>query len=390
MKPTSIRCGALFDGHTVTEGATIAVDGVRIESVGTAPPGDDELDLSAFTVLPGLIDAHDHIGFDVGDLRAQYDEGPGGMAVRATRNAADALLCGITTLRDLGEVLGLGVLWRDMLARGETPGPRLVVAREWITRTGGHGWHASRETDGVDDMRTAVREQARGGADWVKIMVTGGVMTPRSTPTAPGYTEAEIRAAVDEAHFLGLPISAHAIGGPALTNCIEAGIDSVEHAYYALDSDFDMMAGKGIPLVSTFGILDTGARSTTLAPEIVAKARSARDTCVETLARAREKGVTVTVGRDLHHVPLTTEIRGLEEAGFTRFEALQACTRTAAEVCRVPDVGTLEPGKRADLIAVEGDPFTDLDALRRVRVVVQDGVVRVRDGAIVNDVRERA
>src|SRR3954451_16370945 len=216
-----VRCGRLIDGlfDEPRANAVLAVAGDRFEAVSSdAGPDverrdDDWLDLSDYTVLPGLVDAHDHLGFDIGDIQAQAEGGVARMALRAARNASTALRAGITTLRDLGEVGDLGVVVREAIEDGSVAGPRLIVAREWISRTGGHAWFAARQADGETDVRRAVREQARGRADWAKTMVTGGILTPSSVPISRGFSDVEIEAAVSEAHLLGLPVSAHAIGG---------------------------------------------------------------------------------------------------------------------------------------------------------------------------------
>ena len=218
-----VRCGRLIDGLSDEPhaNAVLAIAGDRFEAVlSDAGPDaerrdEDWLDLSDYTVLPGLVDAHDHLGFDIGDIQAQAEGGVVRMALRAAHNASIALRAGITTLRDLGEVGELGVVFREAIEDGSIDGPRLIVAREWISRTGGHAWFAARQADGETDVRRAVREQARGGSDWAKIMVTGGILTPSSVPISRGFSDDEIEAAVSEAHVLGLPISAHAIGGPA-------------------------------------------------------------------------------------------------------------------------------------------------------------------------------
>jgi imidazolonepropionase-like amidohydrolase len=380
-----VRCGRLIDGLSDEPhaNAVLAIAGDRFEAVlSDAGPdaerrGEDWLDLSDYTVLPGLVDAHDHLGFDIGDIQAQAEGGVVRMALRAARNASIALRAGITTLRDLGEVGELGVVFRQAIEDGSIDGPRLIVAREWISRTGGHAWFAARQADGETDVRRAVREQARGGSDWAKIMVTGGILTPSSVPISRGFSDDEIEAAVSEAHVLGLPISAHAIGGDGLTACIQAGVDSVEHAYFATDGDLDMMAEGDIALVSTFGILDVGSTDERLKPPIRDKMKAAREACLSALSRARERGIRVGCGCDLNHASLTLELQGLVAAGFTPMEAIRAATRLNAEICRAAEVGRIEAGALADLVAVKGDPLEELGRLDDVMVVVKGGVLVV-------------
>ena len=377
-----VKCGLLVDGisNAAHENAVLEIVGDRFDSVSLVPRsssgnGDEEwLDLSDYTVLPGLVDAHDHLGFDIGDIQSQAEGGAARMSLRAARNASAALRAGITTMRDLGEVGDLGIIWRESVRDGSLDGPRLVVAREWISRTGGHAWFAARQADGETDIRRAIREQARGGADWTTIMVTGGILTPSSVPISRGFNDVEIEAAVGEAHLLGLPISAHAIGGEALTACIRAGVDSVEHAYYATDADLDMMAERGIALVSTFGILDVGSTDERLSASTRDKMSEARDACLSCLSRARERGIRVGCGCDLNHASLALEMKGLASAGFTTMEAIHAATRLNASICGIENVGTIEEGAVADLIALKGNPLDDLDRLQDVVLVVKAGV----------------
>jgi imidazolonepropionase-like amidohydrolase len=379
-----VKCGAVIDGVSSDVRSDVLVEIIDGRFAMLMPVDDDILanepdflDLSEYTVLPGLVDAHDHLGFDIGDIQAQAGEGPASLTLRAVRNAAQMLSSGITTVRDLGEVNNLGVLWRDAVDRGEFFGPRMVVAREWITRTGGHAWFAAREADGEVDVRKAVREQVRGGADWVKIMVSGGVMTPGSMPVAPGLSNPEIRAAIDEAHMLGRPVSGHAIGGQGLTDSVNAGIDTIEHAYFATDEDLEIMASAGIDFVSTFSIVHAGATDARLSEEIRDKFRRVYDACLESLSRARDLGIRIGAGCDLQHASLSVEAVGLTHAGFSAMEVVQILTRVNAAICRVDDVGTIESGKAADFIAIEGNPVVDLAKLRNVRLVARDGVLLV-------------
>jgi imidazolonepropionase-like amidohydrolase len=381
-------CGRLIDGTggPVHEHVVIVVRDGRIAQIAQGPEAADawsqtseaRIDLSDHTVLPGLIDCHDHVGFDLGDIGAQVAEGEVRLTLRAARTCAAALDAGITTLRDMGEPDGLAVSWRDAAADGALEAPRLVVAGTWITRTGGHVWMAGREADGPAEIVRAVREQARAGVDWIKLVITGGNTTPGSDPVAPGFTPEEIRTAVEAAHFVGLPVTAHVHGGTGLRDAVAAGIDCIEHATFAGREDLELMRERGVTLVSTFGVLDVGASATHLAPEVQAKFGRARERCLEALSAARELGLTIAVGTDLNHADMVGELSGLMAAGFTAMESITAATRTGAEVLGLDDTGLIAPGRRADLIAVSGAPLEDVTVLRDVDLVMRRGMV-VRD-----------
>lgn len=376
----AIRCGALIDGSDSAprEDVVITIRDGEVASVTApeaAPPAERELDLADLTVLPGLVNCHDHLSFDLGDFGEQLAAGTVPLALRAARNCASALRAGITTLRDLGAPGTLAVTCREAVAEGLIPGPRLQVAGTWITRTGGHCWVSAREADGSAEITRAVREQARAGVDWIKLAITGGFLTPGSTPTAPGFTTEEIKAAIAAAHFVGLPVTAHIHGGPGLRDAIEAGIDCVEHGLFASREELELMREREIPLVSTYGVLEVGVGSDKLDAEARAQMERGQEAALETLASCRELGLTVGLGTDLIHDDLVREMGGLVAAGYTAAEALHAGTGAGASVLGREDLGVLAPGRLADLLAVPGRPDKDLEALRDVRLVIKDGAV---------------
>jgi imidazolonepropionase-like amidohydrolase len=378
----AIRCGTLFDGTGAApvRNAVVVVDGGRITAVGTTvPPGADTLDLGSRFVMPGLIDCHSHASIvpGEGDQLGQLCRGPVPQALAATRNLRQDLAAGTTTMRIMGEEHFVDIEVREGIEAGVIIGPRLLVAGRGLAATNGHG-RALTSYDGVDDVRRGARENLRRGANHVKIFVTGGVSSPGSTPTSSAYTREEIRAAVEEADRAGTYAAAHAHGGPGLRLAVQEGVGTIEHAALADDEDIALMIERRVWLICTFAIFmhpngiegGDGQR-----PAIMDKMRWARRVVAETFPRHLASGVRFACGTDAVHGRLPFELQTLVRFGVSPHDALLAGTRWGAEACHVDqDVGTLEPGKRADLIAVDGDPLKDMAAMERVSLVMKDGV----------------
>jgi imidazolonepropionase-like amidohydrolase len=386
-----IKCGTLLDGTGArpVPGGAILVEGTTIAAIGPsdkvkAPPGANVIDLSAYTVMPGMIDCHDHLQFDAGDEEAMSREPLPWLMLRAAKNARKLLRAGITTMRDVG-AKGFGdVEIKKAIEAGLVPGPRLLVSGHFVVRTGGHAWYLGEQADGPDAVRAAVRRQIRGGADLVKIMITGGIATRGMDPVGATYTREEILAAVDEAHREGKKIAAHGYGGPAALHAAEAGLDSLEHGAMCSEAELEAMAAKGTYLVATYGVMEHVVATPSIPDFFREKGKQVLARYVDTLGKARKIGVKVAVGGDTYHAEPGAELAALVKAGFTPMEALQTVTRNGADVCGVlREVGTLEAGKRADIIAIEGNPLDDVRAVRNVRWVMLDGVVRRRlDGGL--------
>jgi len=384
----AIRCGTLFDGTGAppARGAVVVVDGERIAAVGPAattplPAGAAVLDWSDRFVMPGLVDAHSHIsivpsdGDQIGQLRQKVVP----QALRATSNLRRDLAAGTTTLRVMTEERFLDVQVREAIAAGVIPGPRLLCGTRGITSSNGHG-RAHSAFDGVDEIRRGVRENFQRGADHVKIFATGGVSSPGTTLNASVYSREEIRAAVEEALRAGKYAAAHAHGGPGLRLCVEEGVSTIEHAGLATDDDVALMKEHRAWLICTFaifmherGIEQGDGRN----PAIMAKLAAARRTIAETFPRHLASGVRYASGTDGVHGAMPFELETLVRFGVSTADALLSGTRWAAEACRMDsEVGSLVPGKRADLIAIEGDPLAEIEALRRVRLVMKDGEIQ--------------
>ncbi len=387
MAVRAIRCGTLFDGTGAdpVRNAVVVVRDGRIASVGTAaPPGAATLDLGDRFVMPGLVDCHSHASIvpGLGDQLGQLCRGPVPQALAATRNLRQDLAAGTTTMRIMGEEHFVDVELRDAIEAGTIIGPRLLIAGRGLAANNGHG-RALASYDGVDEVRRGARENLRRGANHVKIFVTGGVSSPGTTPTSSAYTREEIRAAVEEADRVGTYAAAHAHGGPGLRLAVQEGVGTIEHAALADDEDIALMIERRVWLICTFAIFmhpngieqGDGQR-----PAIMDKMRWARRVVAETFPRHLASGVRFACGTDSVHGAMPFELQTLVRLGVSPREALLAGTRRGAEACRVDkDVGTLEPGKRADLIAIDGDPLKDMAAMERVSLVMKDGVTCGRE-----------
>jgi len=382
----AIRCGTLFDGTGAppVRDAVVVVDEGRIAAVGRAgavavPPAAAAVDLGDRFVMPGLIDCHTHASIvpGLGDQLGQLCRGPVPQALAATRNLRTDLAAGTTTMRIMGEEHFVDVDVRDAIAAGTIVGPRLLVAGRGLAANNGHG-RALTSYDGVDDVRRGARENLRRGADHVKIFVTGGVSSPGTTPTSSAYTREEIRAAVEEAERVGTYAAAHAHGGPGLRLAVQEGVRTIEHGALASDEDIALMIERGVWLICTFAIFmhPTGIeQGDGQRAAIMDKVRWSRRVVSENFPRHLASGVRFACGTDSMHGLMPFELQTLVRLGVSPHDALLAGTRWGAEACRIEgEVGTLEPGKRADLIAVDGDPLKDIAALERVSLVMRDGV----------------
>lgn len=370
------RCGTVIDGVSAAplSDMVVKVAGGRITVIQPASQADGwDYDWSQYTVLPGLIDSHDHLLLDPGDEVAQFREHETETLARADVNAGNILRAGITTLRDCGGWHQLDFMMRDRIVAGAATGPRTLVSGVPLTVKEGHLsiWGGGVST--LHEMRAAVRTQVRRGADFIKVFVTGGLYQDDDKRLRPAFSPDALRVIVDEAHASNRRVVAHCHGGPGAMAAIEAGVDTIEHGIYCTREDFDAMAEKCIPLVVTFNVFDQVARNQSLDGDLRDKFRRAVDTYRQTLSVVREARVLVGVGSDTEHTDLVSELRALIAAGYTHGEAIRAATVNGAGVCGLDDVGTIAVGQRADLIAVNGDPTTDIGALHHVVHVVSGG-----------------
>ncbi|HLW48199.1 MAG TPA: amidohydrolase family protein [bacterium] len=353
---------------------------VAPQIAGTA--GGGAVDLRGRYLVPGLIDAHCHITISGGLVEEELAHDPRVRILRAACNARETLRAGITTIRDTCGLDDSDILLRDAVRAGHAPGPRIVACGRMITMTGGHGWFYGQEVDGPDAVRRAVRERVKARADWVKFMASGGFAEEGEQPAATQLDADELAAGVREANKAGRKTCAHAHGAAAIKNALRAGIDSIEHASFLDQEAIDLLLGRGAFIVPTFSIYykmkETGGRHR-LPPYVVDLAARAWDLKVARFLEARRAGVRFAAGSDngspaAAHPDIATELEIFVRLGLSPYEALKAATVDAARLLGLDgEVGTVEEGKRADLVIFGSDPLADISAVRRVDGVVKDG-----------------
>ena len=381
-----IRAARVWDGSGEDDGVlldgTVVVEGERIREVrpwSAAPPPEqaEVLHFPRHTALPGLIDCHVHTARLT---RAAVSEGK--MALLAAFGARRALRAGVTTMRDLGSTYQAVFALKDALAAGLLDGPRLLVAGAGICMTGGHGSNGlALAADGADGCRRLAREQLRQGADVIKVMASGGAATPRERPHESQLTLEEMRAAVEEAHKAGRPATAHAMPSAAICAAIAAGVDSIEHGSLLDDAAIEALLRHDVTLVPTLTIADrmvSHGPAAGLDAYVVDKARDLLPEWLPRFRRAVQAGVRIALGTDSagpYHPPgdVVREMLLMAEGGMRPWQVLRAATREAAAVIHRPDRGTLAPGLLADLVVVEGDPLSDLEAMARPVLVLRGG-----------------
>jgi imidazolonepropionase-like amidohydrolase len=382
-------------GADATDGDLVVEDG-RIVGIGRGLDADERVDLAGSAVLPGLIDCHVHVVVSTIDEMKNVHTPFGYRYYQAAENLLATLRAGITSVRDAGGA-DLGI--KQAVADRLIPGPRLQISLSMISQTGGHGdpWTASGGdvhffpqnpaipdtlVDGPEEMRRVVRTLVRMGADVIKVATSGGVLSPRDRPTHAHLSPAELDVLVAEANGAGIFVMAHAQATPGIKNAIRAGIRSIEHGIYLDDEAIELMLERGTWLVPTLvaprGVIDAAEAGLSIPESSLQKAREVVETHRASFARAVAAGVKVAMGTDsgvTAHGQNLRELALMVEGGMTPMAAIQATTRSAAELLGVADeLGTLEPGKRADFVVVDGDPL-DLGTLaERVRGVYQDGV----------------
>jgi len=380
MVATAYVNGQVIDGRGKVYQGYVIVDGEKIAEVGpgSGPPLGQSvvrMDLTSRSILPGLIDCHVHLRNDgVADPRAQAAADTDAVAVlRSARNARRTFECGVTTIRDCGSRGGIDFALRTAAQQGLCITPRLVLSGMAICMTGGHGWTLGYEADGPDGLRRAARAQIKAGADNVKLIASGGILTPGTEIGASQLTIEEMRAAADEAHAAGKTSCAHAHGTTAIKNAVKAGVDSIEHGYLLDDEGIELMLDRGTYLVATSAAVRNVVKHGTAAgvrPEVFRKAQSAIEQHIESFKRAYKAGVKLAMGTDTG-VPFTDhgnnldELVYLVEMGLSPLEALSATTIEAAKLLGMADrIGSLEAGKLADFVIVDGDPLADIRILQ--------------------------
>jgi imidazolonepropionase-like amidohydrolase len=399
---TALRATTLIDGTGAepARGRFIVIDDGAITSISAdAPKGAEVIDAGDLTILPGLIDCHVHLAVAQLSIQERLLT-PNSLNIAMGLAAARATLeAGFTTVRDAGfTTRGMKLA----VERGLFPGPRMRIAVTPLSQTGGHGdsmtpsgvsiWPGDPErpngvVDGIEGVRRASREVLRAGADQIKIMTSGGVLSPNDEPGATGFSPEEIAAVVYEAHAAGKTVMSHAQANQGIKNAVLAGVESIEHGIYLDEEACAQMKQRGTYLVATLiaplWVLRRAEKDpASMPPYAVRKSKEVIDAHRQAFRMAVESGVKIAMGTDTGVGPHGTnaeEIAVMVENGMTPMQAIVATTKTAAECVRVDRlVGTIAPGKRADIIGVRGDPLSNIGLFKdaaSVAFVMKDGVV---------------
>jgi imidazolonepropionase-like amidohydrolase len=393
---TILAGGRVFDGTGApVRDADVVIEAGRIVDVGAGLDGDEVVDLAGRCLLPGLFDCHTHVTLSDVDLLGNLQRPFSYRFFQTVGNLAATLAAGITTVRDAA---GADAGVKRAVADGLVPGPRLQISVTLLSQTGGHGdgWFASGQqvrfwpvypgvpaglVDGPEQLRRKVRELVRAGADVIKVATTGGVLSPTDDPRHAHFRGDELAALVAEASAAGRWVMAHAQGGDGIKAAVRAGIRSIEHGIYLDDEAIELMLERGAWLVPTLvaprGVLAAAAAGVPLPDAAVRKAAEVSEAHADSFRRAVAAGVKVAMGTDSGVTPHGRNLAELElmaKGGMAPAAALQATTASAAALMGLEaELGTLEPGKRADVVAVDGDPFELATLPDRIAAVWQDG-----------------
>jgi imidazolonepropionase-like amidohydrolase len=401
---TIIYCGQLIDTKTlqVQNQVSIIVEANKIADVQkgymTAGKDDKIIDLKNRTVMPGLIDCHVHMEMEVGPGRQLkgFTQNPADIAFEATGIAKTTLMAGFTTVRDLGGT-GVNIALRNAIKKGITIGPRILTAGKTIASTGGHadptnGYRRDLMGDpgpndgianGVDECRKAVRQRYKEGSDLIKITASGGVLSLEKDGSGPQFSEEEMKSIVETAKDYGMPVAAHAHGAEAMKRAIRAGVTSIEHGTMMDDETIALFKKYGtwyVPTIIAGKASSDSAKKPGYFPAIITeKALSIGPKIQATFARAYKAGVKIAFGTDAGvyaHGKNWMEFVYMNEAGMPVLETIKAATVSAADLLGMSEsIGSIEKGKLADIVAVDGDPSKDIQSLGRVKFVMKDGVV---------------
>ncbi|WP_221568386.1 amidohydrolase family protein [Alkalihalobacillus sp. TS-13] len=384
-KVTNVR---LFDGYKLHPDKTMIVfDEKGITVIGKNADGidaDQVIDGEGLTCLPGLMDCHVHLTMDGNPdpFRELSDDSEADGSFRAVVNARKQLEAGVTTVRNVGAQYNIDIALRNAIEKGVIEGPRVLASGKPIVMTGGHGHNMAIEADGVDEIRKAARTQLKAGADLLKLMATGGVMTPNVDPGAAQLDEDELRCACTEASKAGKTTAAHAQGREGIKNAILAGITTIEHGIYLDDELIQMMLTSGTYLVPTlsapFFIAENGVEGG-IPQHAIEKTKIVMEDHKKSFLQAYEAGVKIAAGTDAGtpfnlHGDFPKELELMVEYGMDEVDVLRSATAIAASAMDIlKETGSVEEGKRADLLFVEGNPVEEISDVRNVVYVFKNG-----------------
>ncbi|MHA4844048.1 metal-dependent hydrolase family protein [Flavitalea antarctica] len=401
---TILHCGQLIDvkAGTVLKEMTIVIEANTISDVVkgyvTAAKGDKVIDLKNKTVMPGLIDSHVHLEGETNPNQylQTYTQNPADYAFQSVGYASRTLMIGFTTVRDLGGS-GVNVSLRNAINKRLIVGPRIYTAGKTIATTGGHadptnGYRkdlmgdpgpAAGVINGTDDARKAVRQRYKDGSDLIKITASGGVLSVAKSGENPQFTVEELAAIVSTAKDYGFKVAAHCHGAEAMKRAVMAGVNSIEHGTYMTDEVMTLMKEKGtwyVPTITAGRSVGDSAKKPGYYPDLVTpKALAIGPKIQGTFAKAYKTGVKIAFGTDAGvyaHGKNWLEFVYMTEGGMPAIETIQSATVSAAELLGVTDIlGSIEKGKLADIVAVDGDPIKDIQAMGRMKFVMKDGIV---------------
>ncbi|HEX4014581.1 MAG TPA: amidohydrolase family protein [Candidatus Cybelea sp.] len=380
-----IRAGSLYDGtlEPPKTNVDLVIEKGRIAEIRAAG---GSCDIEAKSVTPGLVNAHAHLEASgepdmMGMIKTTT---PSQRLLRAVENARKSIKAGVTTIRDVGSSHHIAADVRDAIEEGRVPGPRMRASNAVLCMTGGHGWPVGRAVDSPWDARKAVREQMLDGADCIKLIATGGVLTKGAVPGNAQLTYDELSAAIDEAHRHGLRVAAHAIGTEGIKNALRAGIDSIEHGHLLDDEAIELFKRRNTYLVPTLSAPTCILANIEKGEQpgfVVDKARTVNEAMLTNIRRAYEGGVRIAGGSDSgtpynYHEDYALEVELMcSLLGMTPQQALHAATSVAAELIGLHK-GVLAVGEPADLLLLRGDAGSDVRALREPQLVLKNGLIQ--------------
>lgn len=381
-------------GTPVQENMGIVMENGKFTRIAPCPEvipneGDTVIDVAGKFVMPGMIDCHVHVcsSGEPNEAVTMRDATDGYKVLIGAQMIRQDLEAGFTTVRNMGTEHYLDMDLKKAWSEGRITGSRIITSGPFITMTGGHGWTMGLESDGEDECRKHTRQVLRQGVEVVKIMATGGVMTPGVEPGSPQLTEPEIRAAVEEAHKAGRKTATHAQGTEGIKNAVRAGIDSIEHGIFLDDELLEMMKSRGTALVPTLVApwhINDGGVAAGIPVYAVEKSMRIAPSHVKSFRMAVEAGLKIALGTDSgtplnFHGCNAFELQLMIENGMSNEQALLAATKVASEVVdRANLIGSIEVGKLADLLIVDGNPLQDIQALvekSHIKTVIQNGKV---------------